>query len=302
MPETLDTDQLTKLFQLYSPSDLSGSERNKAAFANDVYNITDSDGQKYVMRILKNQPAENVALEAQMQRRLTEAELGTPTYIEIAPGNYVGEREGTRFTLSKFIEGRAPQAATLNLIQDLGATFAKLHDALEGIIIPPSDMQWFNPANAQKDLAKYDGPLKGSLALLISSGLTIFGLNLPRAVTHGDLWLGNVFAKDDKVAAVFDLETAEDTIRIIDLARAYASLRFNTDFTAYDISGRLFTGYDSAARNLLSQAERSNFNPTIAYVAGVCATWNALHGTRYADPYITVGKEALSFMERDKLQ
>ncbi|MDQ5972461.1 MAG: homoserine kinase type [Patescibacteria group bacterium] len=290
----LDTPELNQLFHSYVDDELVSSERNPDAFANDVYNLTDMNGQRYVMRVLKTQLPETVQVEAAMQIRLAEAGVRTPAYIELEGGGFVGMHDGTSFTLSKRIEGEAPKSASLELVADFGATLAKLHNSLEGMDVPPSKMQWFNLNNAEEDLAAYDGPLKDKLTNLIENGKSLFELDLPKSVTHGDLWLGNVFADGDKVTAVFDLETAENTYRIIDLARTYLSMRMETEYSSQELIDKLLDGYNAAAKEPLTAEERKAFGLAVAYAAGVCATWNAAHNTRYSGPYIALGEEALA--------
>jgi Ser/Thr protein kinase RdoA (MazF antagonist) len=295
MAETnLSTPELNQFFHSYIEEELASSERNIAAFANDVYNLTDIKGQRYVMRVLKDQLPETVQTEAIMQHKLTEAGIRTPAYIELNDGSYVGIQDGTSFTLSKYIEGEVPKTASLELVADFGATLAKLHTSLNGVSISPNKMQWFNLKNAKADFDAYDGPLKEKLTYLIGSGERLFGINLPKAVTHGDLWLGNVFAEGDKVTAVFDLETAEYTYRIIDLARTYLSMRMETGYASKDLIEHLFNGYNSVATTPLTAEERQNFGIATAYVASVCATWHAVHNTKYSGPYVGFGEEALA--------
>lgn len=232
-----------------------------------------------------------------MQKRLLAAGISTPEYLEIEPGQYVGDHKGTRFILSKYIPGASPKTVTPALIESFGAILAKLHDSLKGVDIPPNTMQWLNLARVERDLAGHDGETKASLTQLVQTGKGIFDRNLPTTTIHGDLWMSNVFAKDDTITTVFDLETAENTVRLIDLARTYTSMRFNSSFLSAEITERLITGYNSAATKPLTQDEQNNFNPAICYVAGACATWHAVHGTRYRDPYISFGNEALADMD-----
>jgi Ser/Thr protein kinase RdoA (MazF antagonist) len=290
----LSTPELNQFFHSFIEDELASSERNTAAYANDVYNLTDSSGQQYVMRVLKDQIPETVQAEAAMQHKLAEAGIRTPEYIELNGGSYVGSQDGMSFTLSKYIEGEVPKSISLELVADFGATLAKLHASLKGVSIPSSKMQWFNLKNAKADLDAYDGPLKEELTNLFTSGERLFELNLPKAVTHSDLWLGNVFAEANKVTAVFDLETAEYTYRIIDLARTYLSMRMETKYSTQDLINHLFFGYDNATNEPLTAEERQNFGIATAYVAGVCATWHAVHNTKYAGQYIQFGEEALA--------
>lgn len=297
MPATeFDTRQLNQFFHSFLPDDLASSQRNGEAFANDVYNLTDTSGRRYVMRILKTQLPETIATEALMQQRLTAAGIGSPLYLKTSSDDYIGEAAAERYTLSRWIDGQAPRAASPELIKDFGATLARMHDSFAGIELPNSRTQWLNPVNAQRDLNNYAGPLKSQLAELLDAGPRLLELGLPTTVIHGDFWIGNVFADDNKITTVFDLETAENTARIIDLARTYLSMRLEKWITETK-DHSLFTGYDSAATRPLTAAEKANFDLAAAYVGGVCAAWHTVHGTRYGTryigPYLELGQAAL---------
>lgn len=294
MPMTespIDPAELNNLFHVYSPIDLVEATRNEAGYANEVYNLTDAEGGRFVMRILKIQDPATVNLEATMQGRLNSAGIRAPQYLKLAAGSYVGNQDGKRFTLSEYIEGSIPTVVSAALVCDFGATLARIHDCLDGVVIPPNKMQWFDPAIAQEDLDAYSGSLKTRISALVRKGDELLNLGLPEAVIHGDLWLSNVFAKDDKVAAVFDFETAQNTVRIIDLARTYTSMRRETDLSSTQIIDLLVEGYDSAASQQLTKAERETMRLAISYVSGVVAAWHAANGTTNAETYIDIGEE-----------
>lgn len=294
MSETsLSPGQLTGIFNEYSQNDIIEATRSTEAFANEVYDVTDSGGQRFFLKILKTQLPEVVAIEVQMQQRLLAAELRTPEYVEIKLGTYVGSHDNSRFILSRYISGESPKDVTPELIESFGATLAKIHDALEGVHVPHNNMQWLNLQRVESDLGGYNGDVKPELLKLVNTGKVIFERNLPMAVTHGDLWMSNVFAEGNTITTVFDLETAEYTVRLVDLARTYTSMKFNSDLSSEQIIEVLTKGYNSVAKTPLTTEEQANFNLAIAFVAGACATWHAVHGTRYRDPYIKFGNEAL---------
>lgn len=289
----LNNEQLSDIFHDYSTADIVEANRSTEAFANEVYDVTDSENQRFFLKILKTRLPEVVATEVQMQQRLLANGLHTPEYIEIKPGEYVGSHGDTRFILSRYISGESPKVVTPELIESFGATLAKIHDALKGVDIPPSNMQWLNPERVQDDLNGYEGDIKPEIVKLVDAGKVIFDRNLPMAVTHGDLWMSNVFAENNTITTVFDLETAEYSVRLVDLARTYTSMRFNSELSSDEIIEVITSGYDSVAKTPFTAEERADFNLAIAFVAGACATWHAVHGTRYRDPYIKFGNEAL---------
>ena len=87
----LGTSELNELLHLYIPEDLASSEKNGAAFANDVYNLKTTKGAEYVMRVLKLQLPETVEREAALQHRLAKAGIGTPKYLVSNEGGYIGK-------------------------------------------------------------------------------------------------------------------------------------------------------------------------------------------------------------------
>lgn len=295
MNETnLTTQQLTDLFHEYSPEDIIQATRSTEAFANEVYDITDTQRHRYFLKILKTQLPEVIATEAQMQQQLLGVGLQTPKYLELKPGLHVGNHGGAKFILSKYIPGESPKIVTPELVQSFGATLAKLHHALKDISIAPNGMQWLNLEHVEINISGYDGDSKDDLIKLVGTGKSIFKQGLPMAVIHGDLWMSNVFAKDDHITTVFDLETAEYTVRLFDLARTFTSMKFNSNYSSSEIIEALASGYNSVATMPLTANELANFNLAIAYVAGACATWHAVNGMRYRDPYISFGKDALA--------
>jgi len=285
--------ELNQLFHVYFDSELTHAKRNSAAIANDVYDLTNSDGQKYVMKVLKTQDPKTVNLEVYMQTMLNAVGIRTPQYLDFGDNNFVGEQNGQWFTLSRRIDGIPPTIITPELVFDFGAILARIHDCLKDVAVPLNKSQWFNSEIAQADLDANDGLFKDKLTMLVNKGDELLNLGLPETVIHGDLWLSNTFVEKDKVTAVFDLERAQNTVRIIDLARTYASMRRETALPAQQIIDLLTNGYDSAAVTLLTRTEKDNFKLAITYVSGVVAAWHAANGKKYTEAYIEIGEEAI---------
>jgi Ser/Thr protein kinase RdoA (MazF antagonist) len=281
------------LFHEYSSDEVVAVAKSKEAFANEVFDITTSDKQRYFLKVLKSQHPDAIQQEVVMQKRLIAAGISSPEYIEISPGNYVGKSGDERFTLTRYIPGSAPKTVSPRLVESFGETLAKFHACLDGMSVVDNKTKWYNPAYISQDLEKCEDPVKPSIESLINYGLPIFDLGLPKSVIHGDLWLSNVFAENDCITTVFDLDTVEETLRIFDIARTYTSLRFNSDYSTKQVIDGLVAGYNSKTEIPLSSKEMDNMMRAIAYVCGAFATWHAVHKTRYRDPYIKLGKESM---------
>jgi Ser/Thr protein kinase RdoA (MazF antagonist) len=289
----LDTAELNQLFRAYSHKRLINSGRILEAHANDVYRVTDSSNNKYVLRILKVPDETLVNIEAIIQKKLMSNGVNSPQYLDFGNHTFLGEVNGKYFTLSKFIKGVTPTAVTPGLVKDFGYTLSKIHNSLTDISIPRNQMQWFDLQIAEADFEKYDGPLKERINLLFGNGRNLLNLGLPQAVIHGDLRLGNVFAEGDKISAVFDFETAQNTLRIFDLSLTYISIKRVTELTDKQIRSLLFSGYDSFATLSLTDVEKINFGQATAFVSAAAAIWFALNAPEYIEPYLKIGEAGI---------
>jgi Ser/Thr protein kinase RdoA (MazF antagonist) len=285
-------ERLNGLFHEYFEANVKTAEKSDEAFANEVFDMTTSDGQRYFLKVLKKQHPEAIVKEVEMQQLLLRAGIRTPEYLELKLGEYVGQHNGERFLLSRYLPGSSPKTVTLKLMHSFGVTLARIHDALKEVQIPDNEMQWLNPNRVKSDVSTYHGDVKDDLDTLLTRSFPLFDKGLPTAITHGDLWLSNVFADNDEITTVFDLETAERAPRIVDIARTYTSLRFNSSYNANQVVNELVNGYNTTSAEKLLPQEINRINQAIVYVCGACATWHAVHGTRYRDPYIQLGYEA----------
>ncbi len=295
--------QLTRLNNLFheytTTADVTSAARSKEAFANEVFGITTSDGQRYFLKILsQSQEPAAIANEVSMQEQLLASGIITPRYLGMPSGSYIGECDDERFVLSEHISGAPPRIVSHKLIGSLGATLARLHDSLNGITVPKSTLQLLDPQEIQGAIMACDRQERQTLNTFYNFGSQI--LDLPHAVIHGDLQLGNVFAEGDDVTAVFDLETAAHLPRVADIARTFTSIRFNSDpakFPMDEVIGELTSGYNSAADMPLTPEEIARSKAAIVYVCGAYAAWHTLRDTRYKEPWIQYGNEAIGSIE-----
>jgi Ser/Thr protein kinase RdoA (MazF antagonist) len=285
--------RIGRLFRTYRDEELIRVTRNEFAYANDVFELTTINEARYVMRVLREAVPKSVEIEANAQIRLRANGVRSATYVQFPDGRYLGEDNGTFFTLSKKIEGIPPGRISLELAADFGATLARIHGCWEGMETPPNKLQWLNRENAAASLAEYEGVHKSDAQGLFDRTSHLFDLGLTETVIHGDLWPGNAFADGDRVTAVFDLERAEHAPRTLDIARTCVAVGYESKYSLFNLGARLRGGYDSVAAHSLTGLEQESFHLAVAYVAGVCAVWHAAKNNPYAARYLEMGEEAL---------
>jgi Ser/Thr protein kinase RdoA (MazF antagonist) len=269
VPDTL----LSTLFYQYSDEKIiTHTQLPKTTSGNDAYVITTKTGQ-YVLRTLARQEAVDVVQEHRLQVALQKAGIATPLYIKTASKTLTASKDGITCTLSRYIIGSRPESITFALVNDMGATLGRIQNAIAGTEIAPNKMQWFNPINVEEQFSSYEGPQKQEIAQLIKSSSNILGRPLPRTLIHGDLHIHNIFAHNEKVSVVFDLETVAYGLRILDIARTYLTLVKGSTLEPLSIMQVLIEGYNHTASIPLSNDERAALADAIVYVASTTALY-----------------------------
>lgn len=268
---------LNELFNDFSRQKLVSSVRNKLAKANESYIVTTTSKKKYVIKVLETQSVESLKVEASIQEKIIAGGIVSPRYLQLSNGEILGKKKDKFFAVSEYIDGKREASVVPRLFFEMGGTLAKIHQSLTAMTVPFNSAQWLCLDNARHELDIYSGPLKNDLSNLLNDNIGIFGCGLPESVIHGDLTFSNIFTSSDKVVAVFDFETSENTLRILDIARTYLSLRREVDFPSAMILKQLTDGYNAVATDPLTDLELINLRSAINYAAAACAVWCVNH-------------------------
>jgi Ser/Thr protein kinase RdoA (MazF antagonist) len=263
----------TRLMRSFSDIQIVSFKKNELANANELYTLTAASNDKYVIKFLDTQSTESVKTEMIIQENVKDVGLGTPQYVPLKNGSVVGDDYGRSFVLYKYLPGNQAVEVSKDLIYNMGITIAKIHHALQGVTMEDNNVQWLSLVNAKAELARYSGQLKASLSKLLADNSYILRSALPQALVHGDLTLSNILVKDRDVTAVFDFETAQNTVRILDIARTFLSLKRMQSYSSKDILTNLVAGYDSWSPCGLTNIERESLGAAINYTAAACAAW-----------------------------
>ncbi|HSX06390.1 MAG TPA: phosphotransferase [Candidatus Saccharimonadia bacterium] len=283
--------QLTKALNLLKPGAVVDAKDITVGLANTSYLlITDAD-EKYVARQLRMQSPGSARIDAKLQARLKAVGVGTPEYATLTTDDVVGEVDDYNFTISPLLVGSLPDKVTIALAGSFGATLAKIHQAFKDAqpFVVPNAAQWLDPKNARRDIALCPTDLRQRMEEQLGRTEQLLTLDLPRTVIHADLFQENVFAENDEVTVVFDLETVEYTVRLLDIARTYISFVYN-GLDPSNTQTTLFDAYNSTAEQPLTPAELKQFPVAVEYASVVCAAWLYNNdGKEFVEPYIAIG-------------
>lgn len=193
-------------------------------------------------------------------------------------GDVVGEIDGYAFTISHIIEGQHPQVVNADLVTEFGRVLARFHNASKQLDIAGSN--WLSEPTISQEIAAVDDPaMRLRLQQMRDQVLHLFDAGLPVANIHGDICASNVFAGNGRITTVFDLETTEKTLRIVDIGRTAIDLAWEMKTTSVpDILEMLRDGYEEV--DGLTDKERDALPDAVRLAAVACSAWNYNNGSQ----------------------
>ena len=273
MSEAFD---LREACRQYSGSPVVASSHLEHGHANESHRVELADGDSIVVRILKLTTPERARQEVSIQHALVSAGMTTPVSQTMKNGDVVGEIDGHAFTISHMIEGQHPQVVNEDLVTEFGRVLARFHNATQQLDIAGSS--WLTEPTISQEIAAVDDPtMRLRLQQVRDDVLHLYDAGLPVANIHGDLWASNVFTENGRITAVFDLETTEKTLRVMDIGRTAIDLALEMRTTSVpDILEMLRDGYEEVGA--LTDKERDALPNAFRLAAVACSAWNYNNG------------------------
>jgi Ser/Thr protein kinase RdoA (MazF antagonist) len=260
----------------YTGSPVVATSHLEHGHANDSHRVELANGDSIVVRILKLTTPERARQEVSIQHALVSAGMTTPVSQTMKNGDVVGEIDGHAFTISHMIEGQHPQVVNDDLVTEYGRVLARFHNATQQLDIAGSS--WLSEPAISQEIAAVDDPtMRLRLQQMRDDVLHLYDAGLPVANIHGDIWASNVFAENGRITAVFDLETTEKTLRVLDIGRTVIDLALEMKTTpVLDILKMLRNGYEEV--DALTNKERDALPDAFRLAAVACSAWNYNNG------------------------
>ncbi|MGW4720460.1 phosphotransferase enzyme family protein [Nocardia sp. NPDC004260] len=279
--EPLDA-MLRRMIAQFSDVPVMSIDRMGTGFANDVFRVVLADKTRLALRVLRNQTRAGVAREIELRRALRAHGLHTPLPLRLITGHVVGDEGDLAFTIDEYVAGTSTCDMSDALAKDFGRTLAQFHHATANLTLDHHDALHPEVLSeeldnlAPDDRVEFDGLLAGT------SGL--FTTGLPTANIHGDLHLGNVHVADDRITTIFDLETAEHNIRLLDIAQSALSIAEAEGGDPLQAGNLVLAGYTEIAP--VAAAERIALPLALRYTAVVNAAWFRVRGLPRAQVHL----------------
>lgn len=251
---------------------LFGIEYAESAFidgglAKTNYRVTDSQGQRFVFTVAdseRNLPAETTA---RLLRFVSQHGVITSEPVDSMRGSLLEEFEGHRVLVKRYVEGVTSHDLPFAHLRSAGQNLARVH------LFPVPD--WLPQGTRRMDdvtesVEMFDDKSFAAWVLEhIDETASMFTLDEPFTINHGDYFADNLVVTPSGDIAVLDWDTASCELPVVDLGFAIVGLALTG--TSLNV-GRLrefLAGYEGV--RALSPAERAHLQASSLYAAAVLA-------------------------------
>lgn len=242
-----------------------------AGSVNSNFRVRTADGGTFFARLYEEQQAAGAAAEAELLRGLQAASVPVvaPLALADAPADQV-EYAGKPFAIFPWVVGSDLCLASVTPERSfrVGEGLARVHLASSLVSRIPQGRFGIEDLHRRLDSVMRQTPRYEPEVARIRERLDHYvstrAVNLPRGVTHGDLFRDNVLWEGERICALLDFESACEGPFIYDLMVCVMAWCYTSQFEIENARG-MVEGYQS-----LRSLEPAELRAAVAEAALVC--------------------------------
>jgi homoserine kinase type II len=269
----LDRSAIESLIRRFGIGDISAFSVIDGGHENTSYRVETNSG-RYVLTICDQQTLKEVTDLANLLIYLAEQGIRTSQVIVPPKEPAVVLHNEKPVILKRYIDGDISAELTGNLLDQLGAEMARLHETPAPTYLPqsfPYGRSHFHEVTNSNLAHPYVDWLSEKSRYLQQR----IPQDLPRALIHGDVFLDNMIVQGDQLMAIIDFEQACRYYRNFDLGMVIVGICRDRKGISFEKAGRIMRGYQKEIT--LQSSERETLRTFAVYAAVATSFWQFRH-------------------------
>ncbi len=261
---------LTRRFGIGDITDISVIDGGRE---NTNYCVETSSG-RYVLTLWDQKSLQQATNLANLLVYLTDQGFRTSRVVVPPKEPIVVLHNEKPVMLKRYVDGDVTANLTGDLLVQLGAEMARLHEIPAPSYLPqsfPYGRSYF-PEVTSSNLGH---PYIDWLSEKISYLQKRIPQHLPMALIHGDVFFDNVIVQGDRLMAIIDFEEACHYYRSFDLGMAIIGACRDRKGVSFEKAGRFIRGYQK--ETTLQSIERETLKTFAVYAAVATSFWRFRH-------------------------
>ena len=226
-----------------------------------------SKNKKFILTIFeKRVERKEIPFFMKLMDQLNNLNITCPKPLRNRQGDFIIKLKGKSACIVTFVEGKDKKRLNNKNCFDIGKMVAQMHLSTKKIKLYRKNsmgIKNLNPLlNSVKFKSKKFTNIEKFLKLNLKDIKKKWPKNLPHGIIHGDLFIDNIFFKNNKLSGVIDFYFAANDYFMYEIAICVNALCFDKNKTKFTINRKkvknLIKGYESIKK--ISQREKKSLN------------------------------------------
>ena len=226
-----------------------------------------SKNKKFILTIFEKRVLKKeIPFFMRLMDQLSDLDINCPKPLRNSNGNYLIRLKGKQACIVTFLEGKDKKKLNIKNCFDIGKMIASIHLSTKKIKLYRKNSMGIKNLNPLFKSIKFKSKkftnIEKFLKINFKDIKNKWPKKLPNGIIHGDLFIDNIFFKENKLSGVIDFYFAANDYYMYEIAICINALCFDKNKTKFIINKKkvknLIKGYESIKK--ISQKEKRSLN------------------------------------------
>jgi homoserine kinase type II len=262
----INKDDISIINNKFNVEKIIGFQGIKQGIENTNY-LLRSKNRKFILTIFEKRVSnKEIPFFIKLMDSLNSSKINCPKPLKNKDGNYLIKLKNKTACIVSFLEGKDKKKLNPNNCFEIGKIIARMHSATKNIkLFRKNSMSIKNLDTLLKSI-KFKSKKFYNLEKFLTNNLKdikkSWPIKLSQGIIHGDLFIDNIFFKNNKVSGIIDFYFAANDYFMYEIAICINSLCFDNKDSKFNINKQkvksLVKGYESIRK--ISLKEKKSLN------------------------------------------
>jgi homoserine kinase type II len=262
----IDKDDISYINKKFDIENFISFHGIKQGIENTNY-LLKSKKNKFILTIFEKRVVnKELPFFMQLMEILNHNKINCPKPIKNNEGSYLIKLKNKKACIVTFLEGKDKRKLNIKNCFEIGKIIARMHLITKNIKLYRKNSMGINNLNSLLKLIKFKSKKFDYLEKFLKSNLNNvkkkWPKSLPKGVIHGDLFIDNIFFKNNKLSGILDFYFAANDYFMYEIAICINALCFDKKGKRFFINKNkvksLIKGYENIKK--ISQKEKNSLN------------------------------------------
>ena len=226
-----------------------------------------SKNKKFILTIFEKRVSKReIPFFMKLMDQLNDSKMDCPKPLRNKEGNYLIKLKNKTACIVTFLEGKDKKILDLKNCYDVGKSIAKIHLSTSKIRLFRKNSMGIKSLNPLLKSIKFKSKKFANIDKFLKTNFKDikkkWPKKLPSGIIHGDLFIDNIFFKNNKLSGIIDFYFAANDYFMYEIAICVNALCFDKKGSKFEINKKkiknLIKGYESVKKILFKEKQSLN--------------------------------------------